>query len=168
MSELLEEDAATPWSNLGDVASIRVEPIGRPIMAELAVPGSKSLSNRTLILAAMAEGRTHLTGLLKSDDTYWCSDALRRLGAEIDWTGREAVIDGIGRRRPHSGPLHVGSAGTVARFLPPFLVAGEAGEWRVTASRQMSRRPVAALFDALKAGGAGIAFEGEAGCHPAN
>lgn len=99
----IEEDAATPWSSLGDVASIRVEPLGRPIMADMAVPGSKSLSNRALILAAMAEGRTRLTGLLKSDDTYWCSDALKRLGAGIDWTGMEAVIDGIGRRRPSWG-----------------------------------------------------------------
>lgn len=55
----------------------------------------------------------------------------------------------------------------MARFLPPFLVAGDAGEWRVTASRQMSRRPVAPLFDALKEGGAEIAFEGGPGCFPA-
>ena len=161
------DDALTPWSSLRDVAAIRVAPLGRPVAAELAVPGSKSLSNRALILAAMAEGTTRLGGLLRSDDTYWCADALRRLGAEIDFHGMEATITGIGRRRPRQGTLHVGSAGTVARFLPPFLVAGEGGEWRVTASRQMTRRPVAPLFDALRQGGASIAFEGEAGCFPA-
>jgi 3-phosphoshikimate 1-carboxyvinyltransferase len=163
----MSDDALTPWSSLGDVAAIRVEPLGRPVQAELAVPGSKSLSNRALILAAMAEGTTRLTGLLRSDDTYWCADALRRLGAEIDFEGMDATITGIGRRRPRQGILHVGSAGTVARFLPPCLVAGEAGEWRVTASRQMTRRPVAPLFDALRQGGGSIAFEGEAGCFPA-
>lgn len=161
------EDAATPWATLGGVKAMHIAPFHRPINAEIAVPGSKSLSNRALILAAMANGRTHLSGLLRSDDTYWCVDALRRLGAAIDVDGMNAVIDGVGRRRPKSGPIHVGSAGTLARFLPPFLVAGDAGSWTVTASRQMSRRPVAALFDALRQGGAHIETAGDTNCFPA-
>lgn len=165
------EDAATPWTSLEGVASMRVAPIGRPIVAELAVPGSKSVSNRALILAAMSEGTTELTGLLKSDDTYWCVDALVRLGAHVTFADEammRAVVAGIGRRRPKQGPLHVGSAGTLARFLPPFLAAGEAGTWRVTASQQMSRRPVGPLFDALRVGAARIDCPAAANCFPAD
>ncbi|HEX4186038.1 MAG TPA: hypothetical protein VHY78_09265, partial [Stellaceae bacterium] len=168
MSDESFEDALTPWSTLSGVAAARVRPLGRAIEARLAVPGSKSLSNRALILAAMAEGTTNLSGLLLSDDTYWCADALRRLGVEIAVNGMAATVHGIGRRRPRpEGPIHVGSSGTLARFLPPFLAAGEVGQWRVTASRQMTRRPVAPLFEALRQGGAEIAFLGDPGCFPA-
>lgn len=161
-----EADGLSPWSQLRDVRAIRVRPHHAPIVAELAVPGSKSVSNRALILAAMAEGDTKLSGLLRSDDTYWCIDALSRLGAGIDVDGMSAAIRGIGRRRPKSGDLFVGSAGTLARFLPPFLAAGEAGHWRVGASAQMSKRPVGALFDALRSGGARIACPAAPNCYP--
>lgn len=167
MSDDAHEDSLTPWTSLVGVDAIRVAPLGRPVIAEMAIPGSKSVSNRALILAAMAEGTTELTGLLRSDDTYWCTDALGRLGADIALDGMRARVTGIGRRRPRSGPLHVGSAGTLARFLPPFLAAGDAGSWRVTASRQMSKRPVAALFEALRAGGARIECPDVANCYPA-
>ena len=166
MSDASRDDALTPWAALEGVKAVRVAPLGRPAVAELTVPGSKSVSNRALILAAMAEGRTQLSGLLRSDDTFWCIDALKRLGAEIEVDGTSAAIEGIGRRRPKQGHLHVGSAGTVARFLPPFLAAGAPGEWCVTASKQMSRRPVAALFDTMRQGGASIEHEGQAGCYP--
>lgn len=166
MSDASTEDALTPWAALEGVHAVRIAPLGRPALAELTVPGSKSVSNRALILAAMSEGRTKLSGLLRSDDTYWCVDVLKRLGAVIDMNGTDAVIEGIGRRRPKQGHLHVGSAGTVARFLPPFLAAGDAGQWRVTASKQMSRRPVAALFDTMRQGGARIEHEQQDGCYP--
>lgn len=161
-------DADTPWTALKDVASVRLAPASGPIIAEVTVPGSKSFSNRALILAAMAEGQTELTGLLKSDDTYWCADALRRLGAGVEFDGDVCLVSGIGRRRPNpSGRLHVGSAGTIARFLPTFLAAGEPGEWQVTASKQMSKRPVGPLFDAIRAGGGVVrSLEGE-NCYPA-
>lgn len=162
-----QDDALTPWSALTGVAAVRIAPLRRPVDATVVVPGSKSVSNRALILAGMATGRTRLTGLLRSDDTYWCADALRRLGCGVAFEGLDATIEGIGRRRPRSGIVHVGSAGTVARFLPPFLAAGEAGRWTVTASRQMSKRPVAPLFEALRQGGATIAFAGAEGCFPA-
>lgn len=160
------EDAESPWTALKGVTRLRVAPLAAPLAAKIMVPGSKSFSNRALILAAMAKGTSHLTGLLKSDDTYWCADALKRLGAQIAFDGHQATITGLGRRRPASAPLHVGSGGTVARFLPTFLAAGEAGEWRVTASKQMSRRPVGPLFAAMAEGGAQISFLGEKDCYP--
>ena len=100
MSDESFDDALTPWSTLSGVAAARVRPLGRAIEARLAVPGSKSLSNRALILAAMAEGTTNLSGLLLSDDTYWCADALRRLigildaeeGENVDVEGHPALV----------------------------------------------------------------------------
>lgn len=161
-------DAESPWTALKGVNAIRVAPASGPIVARLTVPGSKSLSNRALILAAFAEGRSVLTGLLKSDDTWWCADALGRLGAKIAFEGDRCTIEGIGRKRPvPSGRLHVGSAGTIARFLPGLLAAGEPGEWTLTSSRQMAKRPVGPLFEALRAGGADIRSLENENCYPA-
>lgn len=150
------EDSATPWTSLKGVKSVKIGATAAPIIAELAVSGSKSVSNRALILAGMAKGETALTGLLRSDDTWWCADVLRRLGCGVEFDGTSAIIVGIGGSKPRSGNLHVGSAGTISRFLPPVLAAGKAGEFKLSASRQMSTRPVGALFDALRAGGARI------------
>ncbi len=150
------EDSATPWTALRGVKAIRIAPAGGPVSGELAVSGSKSVSNRALIIAGMARGRSALDGLLRSDDTWWCADVLRRLGCGVEFDGTRAVIEGLGGGQPLSGHLHVGSAGTISRFLPPVLAAGKPGQFRITASRQMSKRPVGPLFEALRAGGGRI------------
>ena len=161
-------DADSPWTALKGVTSVVVSSAAGPVRAKVTVPGSKSISNRALILAAFAEGRSLLTGLLKSDDTWWCADALKRLGAAITFDGDTCTVDGIGRDRPvPEGRLHVGSAGTAARFLPGLLAAGAPGEWTVTSSKQMAKRPVGPLFDALRAGGAGISSLQNENCYPA-
>ncbi|MCB1518001.1 MAG: 3-phosphoshikimate 1-carboxyvinyltransferase [Hyphomicrobiaceae bacterium] len=160
-------DAESPWTALKGVSSVRVAPHRGPLTGAITVPGSKSVSNRALILAAMAEGETRLSGLLRSDDIFWCGWSLQQLGAGISFDGTEAQVTGIGRKRPDAARLHVGSAGTVARFLPPFLLAGDQGRFEVTASAQMSKRPVGPLFDALKAGGGEIDFLGAPNCYPA-
>ncbi len=167
MSDTELPDSETPWTALKGVKSIRVAPASGPVVAELMVSGSKSVSNRALILAAMAKGTATLSGLLRSDDTWWCADALKKLGAGVVFEGSNATIKGIGRTRPKLGELHVGSAGTIARFLPPMLVAGDAGTWKITASKQMSKRPVGPLFDALRAGGAEIECLEQENCFPA-
>lgn len=159
-------DADSPWTALKGVTSVVVQPHAKPLVEEIEVSGSKSFSNRALILAAMAEGHTRLTGLLRSDDTYWCTDALKKLGAEIGFEGTSAEVTGVGRKRPAEANLHVGSAGTLARFLPPFLAAGDVGKFHVTASQQMSGRPVGPLFDAMRAGGGIVTAEGDANCYP--
>lgn len=152
----------SPWSALVGVPHVDVAPRPAPITATLALPGSKSYTNRALILAAMAEGRSTLRGLLRSDDSYWCIQALTRLGAGVAVEGETAVIDGLGRRRPHADTgvdarLYIGSAGTSARFLPGLLAAGDGGRVVLDASRQMRARPMAPLLAALRSLGAVIA-----------
>ena len=159
-------DAESPWTALKGVTSIDVAPRREAVTGSITVPGSKSVSNRALILAGMAEGKTALTGLLRSDDIYWCAWSLRQLGVGVEIEGDLARIKGNGRKRPASARLHVGSAGTAARFLPALLAAGDEGEFKVTASEQMSSRPVGPLFDALRSGGAVIESLERDNCYP--
>ena len=161
------EDEDTWSSPLAGASAVRIYPAGQPLKADVTIPGSKSVSNRALILAAMSEGASRLSGLLSSEDTYWCADALKRLGVEFADNGSDVTVKGIGRQRPKQGTIHVGSAGTAARFLPPFLAAGDKGEWQITASDQMSARPMMPLFQALMEGGAAISFGEREGCFPA-
>jgi 3-phosphoshikimate 1-carboxyvinyltransferase len=119
MSEENFDDALTPWSTLTDVSAARVRPLGHAVDARLAIPGSKSLSNRALILAAMAEGTTLLSGLLRSDDTYWCADALRRLGAEIAVDGMSATVRGVGLARHRQPPDDRAAGRAAVRSVAP-------------------------------------------------
>ncbi|MBB4285538.1 3-phosphoshikimate 1-carboxyvinyltransferase [Roseospira goensis] len=152
-----EGSGLSPWSALVGVPAVDVARHPAPITAEIALPGSKSYSNRALLCAAMAEGRSTLRGLLRSDDSYWCIDSLRRLGARVAVDGTTVEIDGLGRRRPRpEARLYIGSAGTTARFLPGLLAAGGPGRFTIDASRQMRGRPMAALLAALRALGADI------------
>ncbi len=167
MAQSEYKDSDTPWSALKGVKAIRLAPANAPIIADITVSGSKSVSNRALILAGMAEGKTRLDGLLRSDDTWWCADALKRVGVGVEFKDTSANIAGIGRTRPKSAHLHVGSAGTIARFLPPLLAAGDKGQWKISASKQMSKRPVGPLFDALRAGGGKIECLEAQNCFPA-
>jgi len=152
-----EGSGLSPWSALVDVPHVDVAPCPLPVNATLALPGSKSYTNRALLCAAMAEGRSELSGILRSDDSYWCLDSLQRLGVGIRVEGERVTVDGIGRRRPiGSAALYIGSAGTAARFLPGLLAAGQAGRFTMDASRQMRSRPMAPLLAALRALGADI------------
>ena len=162
-----DADGRSPWAGLQGIRFAEVRPAGRPVSGTVTVPGSKSFTNRALILAGAAEGSSVLTGLLRSDDSYWCIDALKRLGVGVEVEGTTARVQGAGARWPiASADLFIGSAGTIGRFLPGVLAASSAGRYRVTASRQLTRRPVAPLIDALTALGADISHEGEPGGFP--
>jgi len=87
-----------------------VGPPPRPLDADLAVPGSKSVTNRALIIAALAEGVSYLDGILRSDDSYWCVQALAALGVDVAVEGTTARVAGCGGRWPNQGAqLYVGS-----------------------------------------------------------
>lgn len=159
----------SPWAALQGVHAATVKPVAAPVSGSVTVPGSKSVTNRALILAAVAAGESRLSGILRSDDSYWCLDALRRLGLAVTVDGTDVAIGGQAGRFPNGrGTLFIGSAGTIARFLPGVLAAAPGGAWRVVASDQLSARPVAPLFDALACLGARIATPVRAGGYPAD
>ncbi len=148
-------------------AQVRLKP-PLALAAEVRPPGSKSLSNRALLLAALAQGRTRLSGLLVADDTQSMRRCVERLGVSI--LERDATtldVDGcaaVFAPASGDGPLFAGSAGTVARFLAA-VIAARPGRTReaieLDASAQMRARPMGQLLDALRAQGADIRCLGE-------
>ena len=141
---------------------IEIVPLNSAPEAEITVPGSKSLTNRALLLAALVKGYVTLEGALWSEDTQVMVEALRRLGYAIDIRpdpgesgNRTLGITGLGQAIPHGGTaeqpleLFVGNAGTVARFLTAFLCLGR-GVYRLAGVPRMHERPQAALLAALR------------------
>ncbi len=129
-----------------------------PLAATLRPPGSKSLTNRALLLAAMAHGRTRVEGLLDSEDTRIMRKCLRDLGVvltEIDPTTAEIVGCGSKLGAGFQGQLEVGTAGTAARFLTGVLAGSHSGATiEIDGSARMRERPMAALLDGLRQMGA--------------
>jgi 3-phosphoshikimate 1-carboxyvinyltransferase len=135
-----------------------ISPILHPLNASVHVPGSKSLTNRALLISALAEGKTTLTNALFSDDSRYFVDALTRLGFEvlIDPKNTSLTITGLGGRIPaQKAKLFIGNAGTAARFLSAFLTLGY-GEYILDGDARMSERPIGDLVEALRQIGANI------------
>ena len=141
-----------------------IAPVTGPVAATVQVPGSKSLTNRALCLAALAEGTTTLRNALFSDDTRYFCAALQALGLEVrqDPAGAEISVHGRGGDLPAPrADLFVGNAGTAARFLTAVLALG-AGCYTVDGAPRMRERPMDELLAALAAQGARIS----AAAHP--
>jgi 3-phosphoshikimate 1-carboxyvinyltransferase len=133
----------------------RVSP-GRPLSAwRVEVPGSKSLTNRALLLAGVADGTSRLANTLVSDDTVVMREALVGLGADIYGSGGELLVGGLAGPPTQSASLYCGMAGTVGRFLLPMLASGS-GHFELDAHPQLRRRPLGPVLDALRAQGAQI------------
>jgi 3-phosphoshikimate 1-carboxyvinyltransferase len=141
---------------------IEIVPLDKPVEAEITVPGSKSITNRALILAALADGETILKGALWSEDTQIMVECLQELGFMVnvdtdpaESCNRTITVYGQGGAVPRGGTeaqpldLFVGNAGTAARFLAPFLCLGS-GVYRLHGVARMHERPQAALFQALR------------------
>ncbi|MFD2177388.1 3-phosphoshikimate 1-carboxyvinyltransferase [Veronia pacifica] len=139
---------------------LTLQPIGK-INGTVNLPGSKSVSNRALLLAALAEGKTRLTNLLDSDDIRHMLNALTKLGVSYQLSANNTVceIEGLGR------PFHVdtlqelflGNAGTAMRPLAAALCLGE-GDFVLTGEPRMKERPIGHLVDALRTAGANISY----------
>lgn len=134
------------------------------------VPGSKSITNRALLLATLARGTSVLRGVLFSDDSRHFLKCIQDLGfqAAADEAGHVVTVSGTGGEIPLSqASQYVGSAGTAARFLTAFLGLSH-GVYRMDASEQMRRRPMAPLLDSLRELGCEVIFEpgSEAGRFP--
>ncbi|MCR5250423.1 MAG: 3-phosphoshikimate 1-carboxyvinyltransferase [Lachnospiraceae bacterium] len=146
---------------------------GRFIRAH--VPGSKSMTNRALLLAAMAEGESVIKNCMSSEDARVFIEALKVLGFAITETdsegsrivkNRDIVIKGCGGRLPvKKADIHVGSAGTAARFLLAMLAFSD-GEYFMDSSEQMKARPMGPLIEALTAAGAEVECTGRQGHFP--
>lgn len=146
-----------------------IQPFTRPARGEVTLPGSKSLTNRALMLAALCDQPVTLTGALFSEDTELMSEALRRLGlrVEADRAARTVrVSQQANAFNVVTADLFVGLAGTAARFLTALCAAAPRGIYRLDGVPQMRRRPMRPLIDALRALGAEIRCTGEEGFFP--
>lgn len=145
-----------------------VKKLKNPVDWIVEVPGSKSMTNRALLLAALSDDRVLLEGVLFSEDSRHFLSALLALGfsVEADEEGRRVCVAGCGGRIPKKeAEIYVGSAGTAARFLTAMLGFSD-GTYTIQASEQMKRRPMAPLFALLKEAGAGITYLEKENCLP--
>ena len=132
--------------------ALQIVPMDHPLNAIVRVPGSKSLTNRALLIAALANGKTRLTNALFSDDSQYFAKALQTLGFDIqlDKAKHEMAVTGLGGKIPASkAELFIGNAGTAARFLSAFLTLGN-GEYVLDGEPRMRERPIGDLVDALQ------------------
>lgn len=139
-------------------SSLRITPIRHPLDTSVRVPGSKSLTNRALLIAALADGTTRLTNALFSDDSRYFAGALQTLGfdVQLDEANREMTVVGGGGKIPApKAELFVGNAGTAARFLSALLTLGH-GEFILDGDARMRERPIGDLVDSLTQLGAVI------------
>lgn len=139
-----------------------------PSLISTDVPGSKSITNRALLLAALSEGTSTITGALFSDDSRHFLKCLVELGfpVEIDEPARTVKVTGFGGKIPKKeAEIYVGSAGTAARFLTAMLGLSD-GTYRLDSSEQMKKRPMKPLLSALESIGVKITYEEKEGFFP--
>ena len=151
-------------------AELAIAPLERPPRATVSVPGSKSVTNRALLVAALAEGVSEVGNVLFSDDSFYLMDSLRRLGFDLVADPDSSVVRIEGRAGEIPAPdadLFVGNAGTVARFLPPALALGS-GSYRMDGVPRMRERPIEDLVSALRDLDVRVAYESEPGRFPIN
>ncbi len=131
--------------------NLTITPSTKPLVGSVALPGSKSITNRALLLAALAEGQSTITGALKSDDTKYMATGLGQLGVQItEPDATTFVVQGTGGHLSESTrPLDLGNAGTAVRFLTAAATL-VVGETTITGSERMQSRPISDLTDALK------------------
>lgn len=138
--------------------AVSFQPTLRPIIGRVKVPGSKSITNRAMICAAMAQGTSRLTGVLDSEDTRVMVDAWKALGLPVQWdtSTQLIVITGCNGQPPHpTGELHIANSGTTIRFLTAALAATH-GEYILDGVPRMRERPIGDLIDGLCELGANV------------
>lgn len=141
--------------------AVEIKPLREKVNFSMEIPGSKSIANRVLLLAAMAQGPSVIAGIPDNDDSQAALSVVEALGIRTEKLDNEMYrIHGCGHDIPNrSGDLDIRSAGTVGRFLPGLLASSDGGEWRLVSTPQLARRPIAPLVDGLRQLGADIAYE---------
>ena len=148
------------------ISSLAIKPVSHPLHATVRVPGSKSLTNRALLIASLAKGTTRLTNALFSDDSRYFAKALQTLGfdVQLDEANHEMTVIGQGGHIPaKKAELFIGNAGTAARFLSAFLTLGH-GEYSIDGDARMRERPIGDLVGALQQ--LGVELDATNNCPP--
>jgi 3-phosphoshikimate 1-carboxyvinyltransferase len=149
---------------LTTLKSLTIVPPEQPLRGRVTPPGSKSITNRALLLAALAHGTSRLTGALKSKDTALMAAALRQMGVVVEEPDETTfVVSSIGRLSQPEGPLSLGNAGTAVRFLTAAVALVD-GIVVVDGDEHMRKRPIGPLVAALKM--LGIEASAPTGCPP--
>ncbi len=148
--------------------TLEIQPMTAPVDADIAIPGSKSITNRVLLIAALADGVSHLNNALMSDDTRYMANALRDLGIRVEASEAAFRVYGTGGLIPADhAKLHIGNSGTSARFLAAYLGLGT-GTYTIDGAERMRERPIQDLLDGLTPLGVTARCEGKDGlCPPA-
>jgi 3-phosphoshikimate 1-carboxyvinyltransferase len=144
--------------------TVTVIPPGAPLQGQVSPPGSKSITNRALLLAALAKGSSRLSGVLKSDDTRHMSNALRQMGVSIEEPDDTTfLVTSSGQLTAPDAALFLGNAGTAVRFLTAAVATVE-GTVTLDGDHYMRKRPIGPLLQALRR--AGIEVSSATGCPP--
>ncbi|MGZ3298073.1 MAG: 3-phosphoshikimate 1-carboxyvinyltransferase [Asticcacaulis sp.] len=144
--------------------AVRLFPPRTRLSGNIALPGSKSVTNRVLLIAAFARGRSHIRGALKSDDTKYMARALGQLGVTVTESGdTDFTVESSGTLTASPEPLFLGNAGTAVRFLTA-AAANIEGTTVLTGDAHMQKRPIAPLVEALNA--LGVSASAPTGCPP--
>ena len=151
------------------MSSLTLPTLTRPFTADFTPPGSKSLTNRALVLAALAEGRCGLSNCLFADDTQVMIESLGRLGfrLDVDRAANAIAVHGRGGAIPNSSAeLFCGNSGTSIRFLSALCTLGRSARYTLDGIPRMRQRPIGRLVDLLRNYGARVNYLGEAGFPP--
>jgi 3-phosphoshikimate 1-carboxyvinyltransferase len=149
---------------LTKLKSVTIVPPAKPLVGRVTPPGSKSITNRALLLAALAKGTSRITGALKSKDTQLMAAALRQMGVVVEEPDETSfVVTSSGRLAPPAEPLMLGNAGTATRFLTAAVALVD-GIVVVDGDEHMRKRPIGPLVTALRS--LGIAASAPTGCPP--
>lgn len=146
----------------------RCQPVKGPLDAVVTLPGSKSITNRALITAALADGASLLTGLLLAEDTRLMIDALRALGVAVTVDKNTCAAEVTGCRGyipAEAAKLLCGNAGTVMRFCTALVALGQ-GRFELDGTSRMRERPIGQLVEVLQALGAGVEYFARDGYPP--
>ena len=146
---------------------VEIAPVG-PLNCEVRPPGSKSITNRALVCAALADGNSLLTGVLESEDTEVMIDSLQKLGVnlQVDWGSNSIEVAGCGGAIPaQSANLFIANSGTSVRFLTSMVALGR-GRFRLDGIERMRERPIGDLLTALQQLGIDATSEAGTGCPP--
>jgi len=149
---------------------LAITPFQSAVSGTVRLPGSKSITARALVLAALCAGPVRLKNVLFSDDTVGMMNCLEQLGFQVDRDEANLTVTvyGQGGDIPHStAEVNVGNGGTVARFIPALLALKKGGSYKLTAGEAMTKRPMSPLLGALESAGAiSVTYDGEVGYYP--